>query len=54
MELVHEMTYPAMLNPPIPVGDGPFGTRMVFDVTGDGSKDPVSRAASKEQAQTGS
>ena len=32
MDLVHEMTYHAMLRPPMPVGDGPFGTRMFFDV----------------------
>lgn len=32
MELVHEMTYHAMLKPPMPVGDGPSGTRMVYDV----------------------
>lgn len=34
MELVHEMTYHAMLRPPMPIGDGPFGSRMFFDVTG--------------------
>lgn len=34
MELVHEMTYHAMLKPPMPVGDGPFGTRMFFEATG--------------------
>lgn len=32
MELVHEMTYHAMLRPPMPLGDGPFGTRMFLDV----------------------
>jgi hypothetical protein len=32
MELVHEMTYHAMLRPPLLVGDGPFGNRMFFDV----------------------
>lgn len=31
MELVHEMTYHAMLRPPLAVGDGPFGTRMFFE-----------------------
>jgi hypothetical protein len=30
MELVHEMTYHAMLRL-MPVGDGPFGTRLFFD-----------------------
>lgn len=33
MELEHEMTYQAMLNPPMAVGAGPLGTRMIFDVT---------------------
>ncbi len=32
MELVHEMTYHAMLRAPIAVGDGPFGTRLCFEV----------------------
>lgn len=32
MELVHEMTYHAMLRPPLAVGDGPFGNRVFFDV----------------------
>ena len=32
MDLVHEMTYHAMLRPPLAVGNGSFGTRMVFDV----------------------
>lgn len=32
MELVEELTYDAMLRPPLVVGDGPFGTRMFFDV----------------------
>jgi hypothetical protein len=34
VELIHEMTYHAMLRPPMPIGDGPFGSRMFFDVTG--------------------
>jgi hypothetical protein len=34
MELIHEMTYRAMLAPPVTIGAGPFGTRMVIDVTG--------------------
>jgi hypothetical protein len=34
MELVHEMTYQAMLRAPMPIGDGPFGARLFFDVTG--------------------
>lgn len=38
MELAHEMTYHAMLRPPMPVGDGPFGTRLFFDVV-DGQVD---------------
>ena len=32
MDLVHEMTYHAMLTPPMPIGVGPFGDRMFFDV----------------------
>jgi hypothetical protein len=32
MELVHEMTYHAMLRAPLEIGDGPFGNRMFFDV----------------------
>jgi hypothetical protein len=32
MELVHEMTYHALLRAPLPVGDGPFGNRMYFEV----------------------
>jgi len=32
MELVHEMTYHAMLRPPIDLGKGPFGPRLFFDV----------------------
>ncbi|MDQ1424247.1 MAG: hypothetical protein QOD72_1745 [Acidimicrobiaceae bacterium] len=32
MELVHEMTYHAMLRPPMAIGEGPFGSRMFFDV----------------------
>ena len=34
MELIHEMTYRATLAPPLTIGAGPFGTRMVIDVTG--------------------
>ena len=34
MDLVHEMTYHAMLRPPLAIGAGPTGTRMVFDVIG--------------------
>jgi hypothetical protein len=32
LELIHEMTYRAMLAPPVMIGTGPFGTRMVVDV----------------------
>jgi hypothetical protein len=32
MDLVHEMTYHAMLRPPLPIGDGGFGERTFFDV----------------------
>jgi hypothetical protein len=32
MELFHEFTFNAMLKPPLPVGPGPVGTRMVYEV----------------------
>ncbi len=38
MDLVHEMTYHAMLRAPLPIGDGGFGVRMFFDVI-DGTVD---------------
>jgi hypothetical protein len=28
MDLVHEMTYDALLRPPRAIGDGPFGNRL--------------------------
>jgi hypothetical protein len=31
VDLVQEMTYHALLRPPLPIGDGPFGTRMFFE-----------------------
>lgn len=34
MRLEYEFTYSAQLKPPLNVGTGPFGTRMVFEVTG--------------------
>ena len=34
MELVQECTYTAMLKPPLPIGPGPIGTRMYYEVTG--------------------
>ncbi|MEL6387339.1 MAG: DUF3237 domain-containing protein [Pseudomonadota bacterium] len=34
MELVHECTFNATLSPPVPVGAGPIGTRMIYTVTG--------------------
>lgn len=34
MKLVQECTYNALLKPPVPIGAGPFGTRMYFEVTG--------------------
>ena len=33
MNLIHEFTYTAMLKPPLPIGDGPIGTRTYFEVT---------------------
>ena len=32
-DLVHEFTYRAQIKPPVDVGPGPFGHRMVFEVT---------------------
>jgi hypothetical protein len=32
MKLVHEFTMSAMLKPPLPIGAGPIGTRMYYDV----------------------
>jgi len=32
MELVHEFTFTAMLKPPLPIGAGPIGTRMYYDI----------------------
>jgi len=34
MKLEYLMTYRADLKPPVAVGDGPFGTRTIYDVTG--------------------
>jgi hypothetical protein len=34
MELVQEFTFTAMLKPPLPIGPGPIGTRMYYEVTG--------------------
>ncbi len=34
MKFVEEFTVNATLEPPLPVGEGPIGTRMYFDVTG--------------------
>jgi hypothetical protein len=31
VELIHEMTYHALLRPPLAIGDGPFGSRMFFE-----------------------
>lgn len=33
MNLVKEFTFTGMLKPPLPIGAGPTGTRMYFDVT---------------------
>ncbi len=32
-ELVYEFTYRAQMKPPVDVGPGPFGHRMIFEVT---------------------
>lgn len=32
MQLVHECVFRAMLRPPVPVGAGPIGTRMIYEI----------------------
>ena len=34
MKLVQESTFKAMLKPPVPIGTGPIGTRMYYELTG--------------------
>ena len=34
MKLVQECSFTAMLKPPVPIGAGPIGTRMYYDVIG--------------------
>jgi len=34
MELVHEFTFRAGLKPPLPIGAGPIGTRMYYEING--------------------
>ena len=34
MKLVHEFTFRATLKPPLPIGAGPIGTRMYYEVNG--------------------
>ncbi len=34
MNLVQEFTFNARLNPPLPIGEGPIGTRMYYDLAG--------------------
>jgi hypothetical protein len=34
MDLVHEFSFTAMLKPPLPIGAGPLGTRVYYDVIG--------------------
>jgi hypothetical protein len=34
MHLIQECTFTASLKPPLPVGNGPIGTRMYYEVTG--------------------
>ena len=34
MNLVHEFTFHALLKPPVPIGPGPIGTRMYYEVAG--------------------
>ncbi len=40
MKLEYLMTYRADLKPPVEVGAGPFGTRMIFDVVGGKAEGP--------------
>src|SRR3954469_21882297 len=54
MELVHEMTYHAMLRPPMAIGDGPFGSRMFFDVIEGSVEGPRIRVSSEEGEAIGS
>ena len=34
MDLVHEFTFRATLKPPLPIGAGPVGTRMYYELSG--------------------
>jgi hypothetical protein len=34
MDLVHEFTFRATLKPPLPIGAGPVGTRMYYELNG--------------------
>ncbi len=34
MDLVHEFTFRATLKAPLPVGAGPIGTRMYYELNG--------------------
>ena len=34
MNLVHEFTFGATLKPPLPIGQGPIGTRMYYEING--------------------
>ena len=34
MQLVQECSFKATLKPPLPIGPGPIGTRMYYDITG--------------------
>ncbi len=34
MDLVHEFTFRATLKPPLPIGAGPIGTRMYYELSG--------------------
>jgi len=43
MELVHEMTYHAMLHPPVMVGEGPGGNRIHYSVASGEVEGPLIR-----------
>jgi hypothetical protein len=47
MELIHEMTYHALVRPALRIGDGPFGARIFAEVISaevDGGIDRVRRS----------
>jgi hypothetical protein len=43
MKLEYEFTYNATLKDPVQIGAGPYGTRLVFEVTGAAWTESASR-----------